>query len=158
MTLPTPPPGATVESKIRRDIDGNWFDDGVRVEHPGIVRSFDAWIDRHDNGRYVLKNSVNWAFVEVEGAPIDVRRVAVEHNGLSLALSDGRTETLQPDTLRQDAYGVLYCQVRKGRLTARFSRQAMFDLAPVVEEGDDGVALRLGGVSIQPEVADDPVR
>ena len=155
--LPRAPPGTSVESTIHRDREGRWFHDGVRVEHDGVRRSFDAWIDRHANGRYVLKNAVNWAFVEIEGAPIIVKRVVLRNETWQLTLSDGRTEHLREQTLRQDADGVLYCTVRDGRLTAQFSRQAMFDLEPFVDEDEQGTGLRFGDRLVRPPVTDKPI-
>ena len=155
--VPRVPPGGSVESTIRRDRDGRWFHDGAPVDHPGVIRSFDQWIARHEDGRYVLKNTVNWAYVHIEGAPVFVRRARVEDATVCMDLSDGRQERLHPETLRLDEAGVLYCQVRFGRLTAQFSRQATFDLEAVVDDDDDGVLLRIGGREYRPETTATPV-
>jgi uncharacterized protein with GYD domain len=82
----------------------------------------------------------------------------VEPDAIVLELSDERTETLKPETLRQDDDGHLFCDVRGGRLTAQFSRHAMFDLASVLEEDGDRVLVRVGAHLIEPPVASDPVR
>ncbi|MEL7369661.1 MAG: hypothetical protein AAFN74_12160 [Myxococcota bacterium] len=156
--VPRLPPGRSVESSIRRDRDGRWYHDGQLVDHEGVRRSFDAWIERHENGRYVVKNNVNWAFVEIEGAPVFVRTLRIHPDGLALLLSDGRTERLRSDTLRQDAEGRLYCQVRFDRLTAEFSRRATLELEPIVEETDTGIALRIAGHLVTPPITDRPVR
>ncbi len=155
---PRVPPGGSLASTIRRDANGQWYHDGAVVDHVGIQRSFDRWIERHENGRYVLKNDVNWAFVEIEGAPIFVRRVEVDAEGLRLALSDGREEWLQAESLRQDYEGRLYCQVRGGRLTAQFSRQATFDLEPVLGEAAGSVVIQVGERQVQPALTDTPIR
>ncbi len=154
---PRLPPGFSVETSIRRDRQGRWFHEGEPIDHEGVSRSFDMWVERHENGRYVLKNKVNWAFVEIEGAPIFVRRVEVGDHEVRLVLSDGRREPLRGDTVRSDRDGGLYCQVRHGRLTAQFSRQAMFDLEPVLDQDDVGIVLRLGDVLVHPTVTDSPI-
>ncbi|HJK96297.1 MAG TPA: DUF1285 domain-containing protein [Polyangiaceae bacterium LLY-WYZ-14_1] len=142
---PLPFPGASRETRIRRDARGRWFDGDEPIDHPGLARNFDRWVDRADDGRYCLRNEVNWAYVSIEGPPVFVRRVAVEPPFLRLFLSDDREERLDPDTLRQGPDGALYCDVRGGRLPARFDRGAMQALEDhLVETGDGGVALRLG--------------
>lgn len=155
---PAVPPGASSEVDIRRDAEGRWYHEGVLVEHEGVARSFDAWVDRHENGRYVLRNEVNWAFVEIEGPPMFVRRVQVQPEALQLELSGGLVEALKPETLRRDREGRLYCQVRGGRLTAAFGRQAMFDLSPVLEGDEQAVRVRVGTTAFEPSVTDDPIR
>ncbi len=156
--LPRVPPGKSAESTIRRDRFGRWYHDGQPVAHEGVQKCFDAWIERHENGRYVLRNSVNWAFVVIDGAPIIVKRVRVAPDGLWLGLSDGREELLQAPTLRQDPEGILYCQVRQGRLTAQFSRQAVFDLEPFVDEDDEGITVAVGQDRVRPVVTESPIR
>ena len=127
------------------------------IEHEGVRKSFDAWVDRHENGRYVLRNSVNWAFVEIEGAPMIVRSVQITDADWSLSLSDGRTESMRVETLRQDADGILYCQVRSGRLTAQYSRRAMFDVESAVDEDEIGIVLKIGDRTVRPPVSESPI-
>lgn len=141
-----PFPGATRETNIRRDATGRWFDGDDPLDHPGLTRSFDRWIDRAEDGRYCLRNDLNWAYVTIEGPPVFVRGARPDASGgLRLSLSDGRSEALDPATLRQGPDGALYCDVRDGRLPARFDRAAMQALEDLlVETGEDTVAIRLG--------------
>ena len=112
----------TRESKIRIDREGRFWHDGSRVEHPGLARAFAQWIDVDPtSGRYILKNEVDWCFVEVEDAPLVVRQV---EPGLTLYLSDESRERLDERTLRLADDDVPYCDVRGGKLPARFSREA----------------------------------
>ena len=155
-------PGQTLrfsggETAIRRDADGRWYDGDEPIAHPGIERAFDRWLDRADDGRYCLRNSINWAYVRIDGAPVFVR--AVRHLGdrVELTLSDGRGEPLDPRTLRQDDAGRLYCDVREGRLPARFDRSAAFQLAEVLAEDAAGLYLELGGIRVRPPVSPDPL-
>lgn len=129
----------------------------MEIRHPGIRKAFDAWVGRADDGRYILENDVNWAYVEIEGAPVRVERVAFDGDGVVLHLSDERTEHLDATTLRQDEDGFLYCDVRGGQLTAKFSRQAMFDLAPRLDEDDRGIFVRAEGREVVPPVDPEPV-
>lgn len=144
------PAGFTRETKIRRDRHGRWFDGGVLIENPAIIQAFDRWVDRAPDGRYCLKNDVNWAYVEIEGPPIFVKDARVDEEEIELILSDGRTERLDPDTLHTDLEGFLFCAVRDRSMEAQFTSQAAFRLEPILDEDDQGVYLTLGGRRFRP--------
>jgi len=151
--------GRSRETEIRRDADGHWWNGDDRITHPNLVRAFNAWIDRAEDGRYCLKNDINWAYVEIAGAPIFVLSARVHPDRIELVLSDGREERLDPRSLRQSADGVLYCDVRKGTMTARFDRSAMQDLeSALVEDKDSGqAALIVGDMRVIPPTVDAPL-
>jgi hypothetical protein len=144
--------GWTRETKILRDVRGNWFEDGVLVEHPGVIRSFNAWIDVAPDGRYCLKNSIHWVYVEIEGAPVFVLKLRLDSGAIQLALSDGNSEQLLAESLRQDEDGALYCDVRGGRLVAQFSTTAVMTLSEVLDSDEDGLFLKVGAKQIRPPV------
>ena len=158
-TTGLPFPGATRETAIRRDAHGRWFDGDTPVSHAGVARNFDRWIDRADDGRYCLRNDINWAYVTIEGPPVFVRRARVDGRDVLLGLSDGREEPLVPATLRQGPDGALYCDVRDGRLPARFDRSAAQALEDRLVEAEDGtVALDIGpGPAFTPPTVPDPL-
>lgn len=153
--------GRTRETKIRRDARGRWFDGSDPIEHPLLTQAFDAWIDRADDGRYCLRNDINWAYVTIEGAPVFVRALELEPGPAGarvwLQLSDGRREPLDASTLREDREGALHCQVRGGTLPARFDAHAAMQLAPLVHEDIEGTYLELEGGKVRPPVVDDPL-
>lgn len=149
--------GWTRETKIRRDRHGRWFEDGVPIDHAGITRGFNSWIGRAPDGRYCLKNSIHWVYVDIEGPPIFVRHAQVDDAGVMLTLSDGRLERLDPDTLRQGADGAVYCDVRGGALAARFDSSAAMQLADSISEDDGAVLVTLGQRVVRPPVVDDPL-
>lgn len=125
----------TRESSIRIDRDGVFWHDGQRVTHTGLAEGFAKWLDVDpDTGRYIIRNSINWVYVTVDDAPLVVRAVGAD---LVLTLSDGTREALDRRTLRIDDADVPYCDVRQGRLPARFLPQAAFalldSLGPVAE-------------------------
>ena len=136
--------GRSRQTSIRRNARGEWFDGDEPLAHPGICRAFDRWIARAQDGRYCLLNAVNWAYVEIEGAPIFVRRAWVVGETIDLHLSDDRVERLVPSTLRQGLDGALYCTVREGTLPACFDRNAMAALSD-----DAYVFMEHAGVDVQ---------
>jgi hypothetical protein len=149
--------GRSRETKLRRDALGRWFDGETQVTHVLLTQAFDAWIDRAEDGRFCLKNGVNWAYVTIEGPPVFVRSLTIRGATVTMHLSDGREEVLEPATLREAQDGALYCQVRQGRLPARFSAHAAIQLSPLVAEDEGGTYLDLGHARIRPKIVDDPL-
>lgn len=140
-----PPFPLTRETTIRVDPQGVFWHDGQQVTHPGLARAFASWVDVDpESGRYVLRNSINWAFITVEDAPLVVRAVGP---GLALALSDGTTEPLDPTTLRLEPDDVPYCTVRRGTLPARFLPGAAFALLDQLRF--DGESAYVGDVEVR---------
>lgn len=149
--------GRTRETKIRRDASGRWFDGNTEITHLLLTQAFDAWLRRapDDSGRYCLSNDINWAYVQVEGAPRFVRRVRIDGD-IRLELSDGSEVALDPSSLREDSGGALYCDV-PGDMSARFDAHAAMQLADLLDEDEDGVFLRIGGIPYRPPTVDDPL-
>ena len=148
--------GRTRETTIRRDAQGRWFHDGQPLGHPNLIRSFEQWIERAEDGRWCLKNDINWAYITLEGPPLFVRAARPTASTVTLQLSNGRSEPLRPETLRQDHDGALYCDAVDG-LTARFDRHAQTQLGEVLDEDDDGVYVSLDGTRWRPPIVDDPL-
>ena len=150
--------GRTRETKIRRDGQGRWFNDDQEITHVLLTRAFDEWLRAapDGSGRWCLSNDINWAFVSIEGPPRFVRSLTLEGDAARLHLSDGKVVALDPETLRQDPDGALYCDV-PGGMTARFDRHAAMQLADLVDEDADGVFLRIGGGVVRPPIVDDPI-
>jgi len=150
--------GRSRETTIRRDAEGRWFYDGEPLDHPNLTRAFDRWVERAEDGRYCLKNDINWAYFQLEGAPYFVERVLKGQDGRPhVELSNGAIEPLAGDSLRVGPEGALYCDV-KGGLVARFQRHATTQLEPWVGEDDKGVYLELNGKLVRPETVADPLR
>lgn len=154
-----PPPGFSPETRIRRDARGRWYDDDVPIEHEGIERAFDRWLERDpETRRYRLNNELSWGWVTIEGPPIFVRAARLDAAAAVLILSDARVEPLDPTTLRQDADGALYCDVRGATMTARFDTAAAVALSDALVETPEGVAFAHAGARHPIPVVTDPVR
>jgi len=149
--------GPSRETTIRRDARGRWFDGDQPLSHPNLVDAFDTWVDVSPEGRYCLRNAINWAYVQIEGAPLFVRAVEIVGPSVELRLSDGRKETLDPSTLRQDQDGLLYCSARGGTLAAQFERMATHQLEPLVQADEEGVFLHIDGEVVRPPIVEDPL-
>jgi len=149
--------GRSRETQIRRDGRGRWFNGEDPIDHPNLARSFDGWVDRAEDGRFCLSNSINWAYVEIEGPAYFVKDVEPDADGVGLLLSGDIREQLDPASLCQGPEGALWCVVREGRCPARFDNHAVSKLSPWIGEDEDGVYLRIGGEMVRPPEVDDPL-
>lgn len=150
-------PPLTRETTIRRTKDGTWFHDGEKVENPAVAKAFDRWVGRAEDGRYILKNAVNWAYVDIEGPPLFVRRAHVEAGELWLTFSNDDRKPLAADTLRVDPEGRLFCTAVDSNLSAGFSRRAMLDVAEHLEAHGTEIRLELGDRQIPVRSVEDPL-
>jgi len=149
--------GRTRETEIRRDASGHWFNGEDRIEHPKLVRSFDSWVDRAEDGRFCLSNSINWAYVEIEGPAYFVKDVEINAEGIELRLSGDLYERLDPSSLAQGPEGALWCTVRDGRCPARFDNHAVSKMSGSIGEDDNGVFVRIAGQKVRPPELSDPL-
>lgn len=146
MDLPT---GLSRETKIRRDREGRWWNDGDPIEHPSLARAFDGWLRRAEDGRRILQNDINWAYVAIEGPDLFVtaahRTSAALDAPIELVTRGERRFALDPRALTVASDGA-FETVLEG-LTARFDRHASHQLGSMVDEAGalvvDGVAHRL---------------
>lgn len=154
--------GRTRETTIARDAQGRWFQDGVALEHPNLTRAFDRWLTRAEDGRYCLKNDINWAYVALQGPPYFVRAVTVQDGAVELLLSNDTRQPLQPAGLRTGPDGALYCDVDDGSggasMVARFDRNAAAQLETLIDEDEQGVYLELAGQRVRPVQVADPLQ
>jgi uncharacterized protein len=140
-----PPEGRSRESTIRLDVEGRFFHEGARVEHPKLEAAMHTWIAQHpDDGRFILTNGYDWTYFTVEGTPYFVRSIRVEAEGVTLRLNDGTEEAWRPESTRIEADRI-YTKV-KGSLDARFDRLAQIALVTeVLEQENERLVARVGG-------------
>lgn len=126
--------------------DGAWCYEGEEIEHPGVRRFLIQQLQRTQEGEYWVVNGPQRVFVEVEDAPYVIQMLRLEDGQLIAQLSDYSNETLDPSTFSICPEGILYARVKPGqagaaqgeRHRARFSREAAYQLEPVLAEAGDG--------------------
>ncbi len=160
------PFGLSRETTIVRRADGRWFVDGEAIDNPKLARAFDRWIERAEDGRYCLKNDINWAYFTLEGAPFFVRSVqrseggaadgSTQHAKVELTLSNDRAVELDFTTLREGPDGALYCTVLGGE-PARFDSHAAVQLGDLLEEDAEGPFFPVGSERVRPPRVSDPL-
>ncbi len=134
------------QTGIRLDREGRFWHEGEQIVHDGMRRAFLRWLDRLDDGRWVLRlDETRYAYIDVEDAPLLVTGLRWRDDGTAwLSINDGTEQELAYDTLRAGDDNAMYCKVRGGRIDARLTTQAYYALADHIVEGDDGFALRVG--------------
>ncbi|MDB4931407.1 MAG: hypothetical protein JWM10_3891 [Myxococcaceae bacterium] len=141
------------ESSIRVDRDGHIWHEGERVLHPGLARALASWIDLDEQGRYVMRNALDWCFIAVDHTPLVVRSVRLETDPavrVEVELSDDSTEPLDLTTVQVDPDGVVYAHARGGKLLARFDRQPSFKfLEHVTTDGRGLMTFELGTMRVR---------
>ena len=141
------------QSGIRVDRDGRFIHEGAEVTHEGLKRALFRWLDRNDDGRYVLRlDDRRFAYLDVDDTPLVARAARLDAGGrIFLALSDGAEEPLDPTTLTVDEAGTLRAWVRGGRLEARLASSALAALGDlIILDEAAGLSLRVGGVTVRP--------
>ena len=146
-------------SGIRIDREGELIHEGEAIRHGGLRSAIFRWLDRmrESDGyrggdtRYVLRlDERRFAYVDVDDTPLVVRALRIDGGDVSLQLSDGAQETLEPRTLTVDAQGILRCWVRGGRLEARLATSAAAALAERITDSPQGPMLTLPAATPQP--------
>jgi hypothetical protein len=137
------------------DKDGNWFHKGTPMINERLIRLFYQVLDLDDQNRYILRLGGQTCLLEVEDTPFVVLestfRPAAGHEQREkfvLRLIDGTREVLNPESLAVGRQNILYCKVRGGRFTARFSRNAYYQLAGHIREDPRraGFVLPVNGI------------
>jgi len=137
--------GISRETNLVLDREGNFFAGTEPVAHEGIAAGFARWIERTDEGRYVLRNDLHYVYLDVQGAPLHARSARVEAEGVVLELRGGDEEPLRPETLRRDPEGVLYASGRDGTWPIRLAPRAVLELESCLDEDESGeVTFALG--------------
>jgi uncharacterized protein len=142
--MSTPAPGWKLPD-LRIDRDGDWYDEGVEVTHPGILANLRSNLKKDAEG-FFIQTRVRIP-VRVDDAPFVLTRIERRGEALHAMLNDATEERIDPATVRLGAGEVPYCTVKGGAFEARFSRAATFQLLALAEydEASGRGALRLGG-------------
>jgi hypothetical protein len=159
------PFGLSRETSIVRTADGRWFHEGEAIDNPKLAQAFDRWIERAEDGRWCLKNDINWAYFKLEGAPYFVRSVRIEPASpgtppaephARLLLSNDTWVQLDPRSLREGPDSALYCDVGPD-MAARFDSHAAVQLGELLEEDEQGPYFRVAAVRVRPPRVANPV-
>jgi hypothetical protein len=132
---------------LRIDREGVWRHEGQEVTHPGVLQNLYANLCADGRTHYLQVGPARIP-VAVDDAPFVVHRVEVipepgAEPALTMYLSDGTTERLEPDGLWIGRNQAPYCRVKGGRFVARLAVPAWLQLARFVEETAETGTLTL---------------
>lgn len=136
------------------DKEGQWLHEGEVITHERTLTLFQSALDVDDDGRFFIAVGPERAFVEVEDAPFIVEALRLVDSKITLRLNDGTHHTLDPTTLRLTSENVPYCKVRDGKMEAKFSRTAWYQLAEHIEEKGGRFVLMVGDESFDLTIED----
>lgn len=127
---------------IRIDKEGIWHYEGREMFRKDIVKYFYDHLQRDGDGRYYIQIDDDIGYILVEDVPYVVKAVYWQdregREEVLLSLSDGTMETLDPATVYVGWENVLYCLVKNGVFTARFSRPSYYQLASKIQRDRQG--------------------
>jgi hypothetical protein len=116
------------------DKNGDWFCEGNPVLDRELLKILSASLFERE-GRYYIRCEGEVHPVDVEDAPLWIKYVYISKNAegeieaIDIELTDGRKETLRPETLWLEAESSLYCLATRKNLKARFGKIAYYEIA-----------------------------
>jgi uncharacterized protein len=125
------------------DKEGRIFYQGSEIEDPQFAFTIQRFLEKTPDGKYVAKFRGQNCDFDFEDVPYIVQDLALHKDEtgrlrqVDLIFAGGYTEILDPFTLHVAPSNVLYCQVRKGEFSARFTRKSYFHLAPFIHEDEN---------------------
>ncbi len=136
------------DPNIRVDSEGRWHSDYGEVSHPGVRRYFQSIVKR-EGGRYILDNGKSKVPVEAEGFIFFVEALREkEFKGrpwLWLVINDDTEEPLDPSSLEIREDNSVVCRIKGGKIPAKFTLSAYWQLVEHVVEKEGKFYLSMGG-------------
>ena len=96
-------------------------------------------------GRYLIELGTERCYLDVEDTAFVVAAVyktKLPDNGLEqidILLNDDSCEKIEMNSIYTGRDNVLYCRVKEGKFTARFSRNSYYQIAEFIELSENGV-------------------
>jgi len=131
-------------SDIRIDKEGVWYYKGAHMFRKDILCVFFEHLKIDECGKYLIELGEERCYLDVEDTAFIVAAVyktQLPDNGraqIDILLSDDSCEKLEMQSLHVGRDNVLYCRVKEGKFTARFSRNSYYQLAEFIEQSENG--------------------
>ena len=126
--------------------DGAWLHDGDLVRHERLSLLLHRCIKRKDTGELGVTTGRDWLTFESEDAPLRVMSVQNLHGQqLELSLSNDTRFLLAPadHALIIDQHDQWRTAIADQQLWARWTRNALQSILPIVQQVDDTYTLQL---------------
>jgi len=137
-------------SGITVDEEGNWFYQGNPIIREDILQLFYEHLKVTPGNGYFIEWQGKLNSIDVADTPFVITRVDWDEtpqgiNNLWITLKHlPEKEILDPSTLFINDQNVLYCKIRNGLFTARFSRPAYYQIAQLIEEENGAFVIKVG--------------
>jgi uncharacterized protein len=131
-------------SDIRIDKEGVWYFKGAHMFRKEILSVFFEHLKIDECGKYLIELGEERCYLDVEDTAFIIAAVyktqMPDHGKaqIDILLSDDSCEKLEMQSLHVGRDNVLYCQVKEGKFTARFSRNSYYQLAEFIEQSENG--------------------
>ena len=131
-------------SDIRIDKEGVWYYKGAHMFRKEILSVFFEHLKIDECGKYLIKLNGECYYLDVEDTAFVVAAVyktQMPDDGrvqIDVLLNDDSCEKLEMNSLHIGNDNVLYCRVKEGKFTARFSRKSYYQLAEFIEQSENG--------------------
>jgi len=132
-------------NEIKIDKDGIWYYNGAHMFRKEILNVFFQNLRIDECGRYLIELGTERCYLDVEDTAFVVAAVyktKLPGNGLEqidILLNDDSCEKLEMNSIYTGRDNVLYCRVKEGKFTARFSRNSYYQIAEFIELSENGV-------------------
>ncbi len=125
-----------MDDSIKVDIEGNLYFDGQKLTHDKIIEFFKKLdLEKIDDKTYQLKWQNNNQTQRITVIPEDtvfvIKDVVKESNEIKLVINDETMEKLDTSMLEFKG-NIPYTIVKRGRIKARFNRNAAFKLGEII--------------------------
>jgi uncharacterized protein len=133
--------------EIKIDKDGLWYYNGAHMFRKEILCVFFEHLKIDNCGKYLIELGPERCYLEVEDTAFVVAAVyktKIPDNGreqIEIILNDDSREILEVNSLQAGNDNVLYCRVKEGMFTARFSRKSYYQLAEFIEQSENGASF-----------------
>jgi hypothetical protein len=131
-------------SDIRIDKEGVWYYKGAHMFRKEILCVFFEHLKIDECGKYLIELKEERYYLDVEDTAFVVGAVyktQLPYDGrvqIDILLNDDSCEKLEMNSLHIGKDNVLYCRVKEGKFTARFSRNSYYQLAEFIEQSENG--------------------
>ena len=131
-------------SEIKIDKEGIWYYKGAHMFRKDILCVFFEHLQIDECGKYLIELNEERCYLDVEdtvfvvGAVYKTKLPDGGRDQIDVLLSDDSCEKLEISSLYIGKDNVLYCRVKEGKFTARFSRNSYYQLAEFIEQSENG--------------------
>lgn len=135
-----------IEYRFLIDKRGNWFQDGIKIQHRLTYLHNNKLLDRDEEGRFYLDEGSGKLYIKVEDTPFVVKMVHKNGEDYNIVLNDETQEKLDLKTLSINDENIPYAKVKNGEFDARFTRPAYYEFMKDLKKEDNNYYIVSHGV------------